>query len=834
MPSKEFLEKFYNQSKQDATASQAPTSTGSTSFSLTQLIKNHYLPNFINKPDTNVVSSPSSPAIVPDSLAVPTTKSITDSIGPDLTQSVQNAGTAALNRASTIIPAMPGQNANTIANLISGNSSDTFLQGNFLDNILNKYENVTYNFKLMMGAEDEANSDAPDLSNMVVLVQSGVTGSFYIKDVEIETVVGPNERTQNQQATLFKVSIVEPNGISFIDKVIEGALELGIKNIMRGVMFLELVFLGYDSSGQQVEINDIPKRIWRLQVTEVATSLDTQGSNYVMNFAAMGDYAFHRLNSSAAILKQELSFPVSTVGKFFDDLGYYLTLQDTRASLQGHTTRNEYIFDVDPSMRNWKIGQSPLTKNAPAMFVDNGGLISGAFKTGTTLSEIVNAVFSSTEEASRMVNPQSSPNVMGNAIRGSDVGKIPMINARNEIIGYNQNNNEYMRRYTFYINKYDAPRILIDKPVPDTDQGRAHYLFEDSLRKKYEYMFTGKNTEVLNLDIDLNLLWVHATSYYDNAVHRTRNNNSNYIKNEPQSKTQDSLRKNVGAKKNNFGSDNSDNVDASFESSLFPKNVSDLLSRAGGFLSNLTDRARRLGALQQAEDLLNKNVINSTQLAEIQREADISNSTIPVEGSAVEPNDKGFATGAINRIRNVNTQPQLETQELTIEPNNKITQLFSKQIDPALDINPYLFHFEETTLLGRSIFGVVMNNLFGNVSGNLLTIDLEIKGDPYWLGETDIEQQTRLKNRSTREQSNGLFANYLRGESSLFLTFKTPASYNEDTGFVSPQDTDIFLGVYNIIKINHMFNDGKFTQKIEAVRDMNSSAQVIKTLTGGR
>ena len=78
------------------------------------------------------------------------------------------------------------------------------------------------------------------------------------------------------------------------------------------------------------------------------------------------------------------------------------------------------------------------------------------------------------------------------------------------------------------------------------------------------------------------------------------------------------------------------------------------------------------------------------------------------------------------------------------------------------------------------------------------------------------------------DPTNGKSANFLTGENNLFFTFKTPKNYNDNTGFVDLQTSDLFVGVYTVVTIDHIFSDGKFTQKISTIRDLTTDAKTLR------
>lgn len=839
MPNRTFTN---NQNK-----NQSKPSTGASFATDEQISSNKFIPKNVSAPDESIVLSSKRTTFNTNEEFIPTGQSIlgsdvdlvlnrnfslssaTDEQGPVLNRDFNfNDVNVAPNFAN-----VQTNVSNILTNFLSFGST-TPLINTLQDNILDNFENVTYNFKLMLAPEDTLINTILPTSNLYIIAQTGVTTTFSIKDVEIESIVGPNNRTKNTQATLFRVEILEPLGISLIDRLLEAGNTMGIQNIMNAPMILELTFKGFSSaSGLPAEVN-IAKRTWKLQLIDLQTTLDEGGSRYTLSFVSVNDYGFHRF-SSASVIKQQISYSVENVGEFFDKLSYYLTLQDAILASSGDQTRNEYEFVVDPEMRSWVIGSHDSEPNAPSMFTD-AGKRSIVLKPGHKIEDIVDNILATTKEANKYANPSSELEKMNSPQKGENVSKIINISCESRILGFNEKNNEYIRKFIYYVNLYDAFRALPDVPDNSGQESRLRYMLEDSLKKKYSYIFTGENTSVLNLGLDLNNLWRHATTYYTYAMHRVNNNDANFIVRTPKDIGKiDDLR---GSEDGAFSSSNKfapTNL-ASPNISTTDKNLQ---------LDNIptdtgpTQQSERFQLQQRLQKLQELRTPNTVALQETLASLDTADNIIPVEGNSSAFKLPGLNALPVNnivsslfsRIQNPVLPDENLIETLQITPNlNPLKNMFIRQTDPALDINRVNENVEETIDFSRSIFGIIANQMYSSTYSDLLQIDLEIRGDPYWIGETDSEVIYRLRNNQTRLPGNGIFANYLRGENSFFLTFKTPRNYNENTGFVELEESTTFMGIYNVIQITHMFSDGKFTQKLRAIRDINTDPKKLKAM----
>ena len=110
------------------------------------------------------------------------------------------------------------------------------------------------------------------------------------------------------------------------------------------------------------------------------------------------------------------------------------------------------------------------------------------------------------------------------------------------------------------------------------------------------------------------------------------------------------------------------------------------------------------------------------------------------------------------------------------------------------------------------------------ISGNsadLVTVDLEIMGDPYWIVDSGMGNYFASAPASVSQITNDGTMNYESGNVYIYLTFKTPADINETTGLydfsVAGKDSP-FSGIYRVNMCENIFSDGQWRQKLKCLR----------------
>ncbi len=110
------------------------------------------------------------------------------------------------------------------------------------------------------------------------------------------------------------------------------------------------------------------------------------------------------------------------------------------------------------------------------------------------------------------------------------------------------------------------------------------------------------------------------------------------------------------------------------------------------------------------------------------------------------------------------------------------------------------------------------------ISGNsadMVTVDLEIMGDPYWLVDSGMGNYFSATPSPTSQITNDGTMNYESGNVYIYLTFKTPADINETTGlydFSVAGKESPFGGIYRVNMCENTFVDGQWKQKLKCLR----------------
>jgi len=103
----------------------------------------------------------------------------------------------------------------------------------------------------------------------------------------------------------------------------------------------------------------------------------------------------------------------------------------------------------------------------------------------------------------------------------------------------------------------------------------------------------------------------------------------------------------------------------------------------------------------------------------------------------------------------------------------------------------------------------------------MVTINLEILGDPYWIVDSGFANYFAPPTEGNSQVTEDGTMNYEGSDVYIYLTFRTPTDINEGNGtyeFSYGGKQSPFSGIYKVTQCESMFNEGTFKQKLACLR----------------
>ena len=183
-----------------------------------------------------------------------------------------------------------------------------------------------------------------------------------------------------------------------------------------------------------------------------------------------------------------------------------------------------------------------------------------------------------------------------------------------------------------------------------------------------------------------------------------------------------------------------------------------------------------------------------------------------------------LVTGASGSGANPNGTPSIPGIKYLEEVDYRqkaYTSFANKTFAPDNIPNDSKFGPVRTPTGGLNAMGQIHYNL---MTGDMLELSLSIKGDPYWLGQNRLARRGQGNNQ-------GSYADYQSGSNSFLFVMRTPEGYDENTGQTPNMvEADTIAGIYMVVGVEHIFQNGMFTQTLIAYMEDTMSFGLIRTL----
>lgn len=688
----------------------------------------------------------------------------------------------------------------------------------------------TYHFSFVLDTDIEAEQGQ---GKEFVIAETGLTG-MNLQSVEIDSFVGPNIRTRNATATSITMKIFEPFGAQFPDLLFQAAVRMNIRNYLKAPWLLRLKLHGYDENGVKVEVGGGWK--WKMVLIDVQSNITENGSMHTVTAMPQAEVA---LNNQYCMLPALVNTRGTTVGEILKNVMVSMNENiktkygDTNPPvLQFEIEDREYPFDtmigINRPFDHKVVADAPQDSNTRT--AENFGTQETHFSPGTDIPAVLDMLMARTETAIQAARisrekPATDGPDLETTVR-SPASLMHRIDTKVEYLAYNAIIGDYCKKITFVVKPFQSLRLL-------TSMGRAmtfdrekslnimkaqHAIDKVLMKKQYDYIFTGMNTEVEKFDINVNFRWAVSV-----PVIQGWNTNTGTTARVDIAKSAQAHALELNANGQALEAKKLEIFNLDREISAAGESVTPEQTQRRAALEAerraLAERNTQLGTIAGAEiDQVNR---LAEERADRRRKANPVNRRITDGEDFIYENTQSDGEGNAQAGFGGSGSDDLSYLPITIiqDPDSPSASVMTGS---ATDNNS-----------NKSVYGALLNQLYGSFDGNLQSLELDIRGDPYWLGpgSTGVPYD---------EPSTGTTPNFNNGEHLFVFRFKLPQGYDQSTGTVSVAKDDrapggskgagdtpkpagggnsnIFTGFYATTQVTHHFRDGYFSQTLNAVR----------------
>lgn len=342
---------------------------------------------------------------------------------------------------------------------------------------------------------------------------NGMRNDLYIKSLRCNGVIGNNKSSPNANLFEIEMQVVEPYSVSMLAELKRIADNMGGDQQHFQVPYLlEIKFLGYDDKGAPIaNIPGTGPKLIPVNIINITFNITSAGTVYTITMVPTGQTA---INAYYGVIRNN----VRVYGKTLEDLlvkgnlslAQAINDEEKAAKAAGDCEyEDEYKFVIksfNGGTANDELLKSPITfpigdkqSSTESTLAYLRGLQdpnpleqSVHIPGGSNIKDVVQRIAMMTKYFQDKVKPES-PNSQKNEPMQL-IKVIPLI----EYGKFDRIRQRYKRTTTFKITTY----LKYGQNNPYTGQAKAD---QGVIAKEYNWLFTGKNSDIIDLDLQFNL-----------------------------------------------------------------------------------------------------------------------------------------------------------------------------------------------------------------------------------------------------------------------------------------------------------------------------------------
>lgn len=389
----------------------------------------------------------------------------------------------------------------------------------FQHNELHDYASYTYSASLFSISKDKMNElrdtdnliadelHTMDLGTKVVYAETGGAA------MSIDNIVISSAPNQNEQNFISNVSfdLRQPHGMSLPEKFVMAAQILGWGSFISNPKFLlEIRFSGIKSDG--TENRNIRTITYPLNMINITTNFTPSGAIY--NVHTSIDGSLNSKDTYAYITEQITLDDIKTSDDFFDKLEKRLNDSPNPDMSHGQTNLDTVSFEVDPMLRNL-VFKKP-DENTPI----NDVKLDYDENSGSTIHIPHNTSIPKLVETTLSVIPEVQTLLLDSAYVGYAIFCEPKLKYGDfdALLGRDTLNVTWVVRLREVAKVIDPNTMSADILNDLYERGQ--------IVKKYSYYYSGDNTEVTDITLNLNYDVLAKATAYQNLFSNYANQQS--------------------------------------------------------------------------------------------------------------------------------------------------------------------------------------------------------------------------------------------------------------------------------------------------------------------
>mgnify|MGYP001493255754 CR=1 FL=1 len=388
-------------------------------------------------------------------------------------------------------------------------------------NPLLDFETMNYVITLSCVPQQAYNNGTYRYSKGTVIAKTGGKGrqgtgplsyDYFIERLTVRSTVAPSKKAFATNAYQIIFDVTEPLGVDLIPALIEASQRQGYRDHLSAVYLLTIDFVGNDDNGIPSKIGGTTRYI-PIRLFKVDIDVSEAGAKYNIQAAP---YNYIEQLESHDTLQEAIPHTGSDVKSLVQD--FFDVLNETRTQL-----KDEALPSLKPHLYEFDITSSSA---------DIVGSSLGFGDEGASANQAIN------------VSPKGGGHPNTNSSRKVTAQKGTSIV---EYLTHVVQNSKFMLEQFGDTNEANSDIVSTIKIMPSTEiidldngSGEPQYKFVYALRvqqiavestnvgpvRTYNYIYTGQNKDVLNLDLKYQFAYFQPGRYYDAFQNKLKNDDN--------------------------------------------------------------------------------------------------------------------------------------------------------------------------------------------------------------------------------------------------------------------------------------------------------------------
>lgn len=462
---------------------------------------------------------------------------------------------------------------------------------NVFPNILENFGTINHLFTFACLTKEQYNDPAsyrnnagdlekmPDGKGLIVFASAGRydasrthtyhgTPEYFVDNFNITNVIASGPQQGLSPAANFSFDVYEPYSLGiFLESIQNAAVKAGYPNSTEAPFLMRIDFQGYGDDGTELSL--IKSKYFPIKLTGVKFKANEAGSTYKVTAVPHNHIGFSGLYNTLYTDVKLVAAKESTVAELLKtgegSLVNYLneleatavkngqrkiknvfdiqfppkaaehtSIKDTASQLKTGDTASKATFDPYKSSKPTTVGgnkdssaettlMNPIGLSEFKFDEGKGGIVpmaraGVAFDEKTATVAKRNVTWDSTTRAFQFPGKATITDVISNVILSSTyilnalkdenktngMVKYFMIDVQVELLEYDIVANDFAKKITFRVVPYTVDQSIFSNPSANLT---SEQYIKNSVCKGYEYIYTGKNTDILKFDIEINNLF---------------------------------------------------------------------------------------------------------------------------------------------------------------------------------------------------------------------------------------------------------------------------------------------------------------------------------------